>query len=175
MADRPLVAAAPAIAGGLSEWLRSGLIVVSFAANKTAGYNAALSVARSAAMHETAEVNGKPLTFAAFGRERPQAEAALVLIRYLRGAKGVQIYAGGALLVEWARAESVLQCYLTSLACADRRAHCQVGALPCRHLAKWQFRVDARHPSSPADQIQAAAVRLSCDWCPSFNHLGENR
>jgi hypothetical protein len=40
---------------------------------------------------------------------------------------------------------------------------------PCRYLKHYGFRLQRGHPSSEADQIQAAAVREGCDWCPNFN------
>lgn len=44
---------------------------------------------------------------------------------------------------------------------------------PCRLLAfNFGFKLQAGHPSSEADQIQAGAVREGCDWCPSFNKQG---
>jgi|TARA_R100000049_G_C1956766_1_gene114019 hypothetical protein len=38
---------------------------------------------------------------------------------------------------------------------------------PCQFLFhRFMFQKD--HPSSPADQIQASAVKNGCDWCPNF-------
>lgn len=39
---------------------------------------------------------------------------------------------------------------------------------PCRLLVRAGFRPQPRHPSSPADQLQAAAVREGMQWCPFF-------
>ncbi|MBU83833.1 hypothetical protein [Alcanivorax sp.] len=38
---------------------------------------------------------------------------------------------------------------------------------PCQFLLN-RFRFQDDHPSSPADQIQASAVKNGCDWCPNF-------
>lgn len=46
------------------------------------------------------------------------------LARYLEGIKAVQFYAGGKLILERMRIESVLTCYLEACACNDHRAHC---------------------------------------------------
>lgn len=44
---------------------------------------------------------------------------------------------------------------------------------PCRLLAfNFCFKLQAGHPSSDVDQIQAGAVREGCDWCPSFLKAG---
>lgn len=40
--------------------------------------------------------------------------------------------------------------------------------LPCRRLSGWGHLVKDSHPSARKDQIQALAVRQSCDWCPRF-------
>ena len=38
---------------------------------------------------------------------------------------------------------------------------------PCS-LLHHRFRFQTDHPSTPQDQIQAAAVATGCDWCPNF-------
>ncbi len=45
---------------------------------------------------------------------------------------------------------------------------------PCS-LLKDRFRFQVDHPASPEDQIQAGAVRDSCDWCPYFDPRGYRR
>lgn len=45
-------------------------------------------------------------------------------------------------------------------------------AFPCRHLLHRNFRFQPGHPSSEIDQLQAAAVREGCDWCPNLNTKG---
>ncbi len=42
---------------------------------------------------------------------------------------------------------------------------------PCSFL-KARFRFQTDHPASPQDQIQAAAVKESCAWCPHFDPAG---
>lgn len=45
---------------------------------------------------------------------------------------------------------------------------------PCRLLAmSFQFKIQAGHPSSEADQIQAGAIREGCAWCPNFRSRSE--
>lgn len=39
---------------------------------------------------------------------------------------------------------------------------------PCKHLHAY-FRFQKGHPSTPQDQIQAAAVERYCEWCPFFH------
>jgi hypothetical protein len=53
----------------------------------------------------------------------------------------------------------------------DRFGLWRVGAreFPCRYLFEHGFRFQPSHPSSEAAQIQAAAVRAGCDWCPHLN------
>ena len=42
---------------------------------------------------------------------------------------------------------------------------------PCSFL-KARFRFQTDHPASPQDQIQAAAVKEGCAWCPHFDPTG---
>ncbi len=42
---------------------------------------------------------------------------------------------------------------------------------PCSFL-KPRFRFQTDHPASPQDQIQAAAVKEGCAWCPYFDPAG---
>ena len=42
---------------------------------------------------------------------------------------------------------------------------------PCRYMADRQFKFQASHPSSLADQLRAGAVRAGCDWCPNFSNV----
>lgn len=50
----------------------------------------------------------------------------------------------------------------------DRFGLWRVGTreFPCRYLFEHGFKFQHGHPSSEADQIQAAAARAGCDWCP---------
>jgi hypothetical protein len=49
---------------------------------------------------------------------------ALALLRYIKGLKSTQLYAGGKLLFSAYRTEEVINCFLTASACNDWRAHC---------------------------------------------------
>jgi len=41
---------------------------------------------------------------------------------------------------------------------------------PCRYLLEHgRFRFQTSHPATPEDQIQAAAVKTGCAWCPCFD------
>lgn len=37
----------------------------------------------------------------------------------------------------------------------------------------FQFKIQAGHPSSEGDQIQAGAIREGCAWCPNFRSRAE--
>lgn len=41
-------------------------------------------------------------------------------------------------------------------------------AFPCRFMRSRGFRYQRGHPSDEKDQLQAAAVREGCDWCPNL-------
>lgn len=173
------------------------VVAVSFPKSRSAGYAAAVNIAQQAAKYGEAEMSGTLFHYAAFGRRREQVALALAVTRYLEGIKAVQFYAGGKLILERFRIESVLTCYLEACACTDHLAHCNKvvttpfsGAVadnelvsldlddlrapagylfPCAFLLQWGAPgLQRGHPSSPQDQIQAMAVRKGCDWCPNF-------
>lgn len=183
----------------------AGSVAVVFSKTRGSGYDAGVNFARQADRYEEAVVGGSLFHFAVFGRAREQAALALALIRNMRSTKGLQIIAGGKLIQEWLRVESVLACFLNASALSDNRAHCvemvheshlierflsredrkivsldieflkttkeysgRVIAFPCRYLRSRNFRFQCGHPASKEDQLQAAAVREGCDWCPNF-------
>lgn len=184
----------------LFDWSLSGCVAVAFPKSKASGYAGAVQIARQAAHYVEGDIGGTLMHFAGFGREREQVARALGCIQQLAGIKGLQVYAGGAMLQERYRAETVLQCYLQASGCRDPRAHCCVSVdagtmwqlgpamravgigrfsgvgpspvgrviVPCRLLVTRGVRYQTDHPSSEADQLQAAAVREGCDWCPNF-------
>lgn len=173
------------------------VVAVSFPKSRSAAYSAAVNIAQQADKYGEADMNGTLFHYAAFGRSREQVARALSLTRYLEGIKAVQFYAGGKLILERHRIESVLTCYLEACACNDHLAHCNKvvaapfsGAVadnelvsldlddlrapagylfPCAFLLQWGAPgLQRGHPSRPEDQIQAMAVRKGCDWCPNF-------
>lgn len=183
----------------------TGSVAVVFSKTRGSGYDAGVNFARQADRYEEATVGSSLFHFAVFGCTREQAALALALIRNMRSTKGLQIVAGGKLIQEWLRVESVLACFLNASALSDHRAHCvemvhdshlierflsredrkvvsldieflkstkeycgRVIAFPCRYLRSRNFRFQCGHPASEEDQLQAAAVREGCDWCPSF-------
>ncbi|MHB0973931.1 MAG: hypothetical protein ACYC0P_06790 [Thiobacillus sp.] len=192
----------PAIQGGSGvDLVRDSIeqvLAVSFPKSRSAAYSAAVNIAQQADKYGEVDMNGTLFHYAAFGSDREQVGRALAITRYLDGIKAVQFYAGGKLIVERLRIESVLTCYLEACACKDPRAHCNkivahpfgadqadddhvnldLGSLskpsgylfPCAFLLQWgPPGLHRRHPASPEDQIQAMAVRKGCDWCPNFH------
>ena len=173
------------------------VVAVSFPKSRSAAYSAALNIAQQADKYGETEMHGTLFHYAAFGRSREQVARALAIARYLDGIKAVQFYAGGKLILERHRIESVLTCYLEACACTDHQAHCskvisnpfQINStdngivsldldelrspagylFPCAFLLQWGGPgLNKAHPSSPEDQIQAMAVRKGCDWCPNL-------
>lgn len=192
-----------AIEGTLTQGNGASCLAIAFPKTRSANYGAAVSFARRAVFYEETEVEGTLYHFAGFGSDRAQVSLALSATRLMLNIKGTMFYAGGKLVMERFRIESVLSCYLTACGSKDYRAHChtvindpfQVKSaasdsfsldmmdfvrmdsqtptvqclFPCRFLAGFSdMGLSGRHPSSQEDQIQAAAVRRGCDWCPSF-------
>lgn len=127
-------------------------LVVVFPKTRSASYAAAVVLAKQANLYTDTDAAGSLFHVAGFGAENEQAARALSLVRFMRSIKGFQIYAGGKLLQDWARVESVLECYLESAACTDRRAHCQM-VIHTEHL------IERYYSSRPS-----GAVSLDLDW-----------
>jgi hypothetical protein len=179
-------------------------LAIAFPKSRSANYGAAVNFARNAVHYTDTEIDGNTYHFAGFGTDRAQVTLALSVTKLLLNIKGTMFYAGGKLVMERFRIESVLSCYLTACGSKDYRAHChtvindpfgskslpgekfsmsmmdfirddsQAPAVqclfPCRFLAGFtDMGLSGQHPSSQEDQIQAAAVRRGCDWCPSFH------
>lgn len=171
------------------------VMAVSFPRSRSAGYAAAVNIAQHAEKYSEADMGGVLFHYAAFGRSREQVALALSVTRYLEGIKAVQFYAGGKLILERLRIDSVLTCFLEACACTDHLAHCNrvvaspfSGVIsdndvvdldlagvasgyvfPCAFLLQWGGPgLQRGHPATPEDQIQALAVRRGCDWCPNF-------
>ena len=135
-------------------------LVVVFPKTRSASYSAAVNLAQQAAMYSETDVGGALFHVAGFGAEKEQAARALSLVRFMRSIKGFQIYAGGKLLQDWARVESVLSCYLEALACTDTRAHCMM-VIHSDHLTE-RFYSSSRETS----------VSIDLDWMRNKDAAG---
>lgn len=192
------LATLPARADYLSAWL-----AVVFPASRSPILPAAIEIARGAA-HFGAVGTGRGMLYVAgFEPSREQAARAVALLQLAGEWKGVQVWAGGRQRQVWP-AREVLECFITAATCTDWRAHCIVTidinhragsggvsmsliagtaappaprdmrVFPCKR-ARAAFRFDPVHPSSYADQAQAAAVETGCDWCPRFDPTNTGR
>lgn len=167
------------------------LIVVAFPKNRSPSYPIALELVSMARFRADTTIGRTVVHVGIFDRSAPQAEAAMSLLNYLDEIKGVQIYADGRLRPDPETVTMVLRCYLQAETAANRSAYCHetIDApvrpdldisrfrlddsrrylFPCALLCRHGISIDADHPASAPDQIQAAAVRLGCDWCPNFD------
>ena len=102
----------------------NGSISVVFSKSRGSGYDAAVNFSKSADQYAESLVGKTTYHFAAFGRTRNQAALALAVVRNMRSTKGFQIIAGGKVIQDWPRVESILKCYLESSSLNDYRAHC---------------------------------------------------
>jgi len=164
------------------------LIVVAFAKTNSKNYAFALKIAESAERYAVADINGKSMHIAIFGKTQADAGRAATVLSYTQGWKGTLLFIQGGLIRESYRVREVIECFLQSLQCSDAKAHCHeviddpkysaydFGSrrkkvdryiFPCKHLLPW-FRFSVDHPSSYQDQIQASGVTHSCTVCPNF-------
>jgi len=147
-------------------------LAIQFPKSRAGAYSYALAHARGAAMYREDTIDGILTHVAAFAASPEDMSRAAATLTNLKGYRGLLIYARGQ-MVDWYLALRVLRCFRDACACRDPRAHCIVmmrgQQFPCRLLAESGMRLQAGHPSTRKDLIQAAAVRHGCDWCPNFN------
>ncbi|WP_407058828.1 hypothetical protein ACJBUE_12650 [Ralstonia syzygii subsp. celebesensis] len=169
---------------------------VTFATSTSLLFPAALEIAAQAAEF-TEEPVGKIKRYrAVFGRTPEQAELAVALLQHLDNIKGVLVHAGGRLGVNQDAVIATLGCFIASEAGGGIEAYCHrlVDApparreteqpieivplddrpppqvtYPCTKLLATGFMPQPERQVTAADQIQAEAVRIGCDWCPNFN------
>lgn len=99
-------------------------LVVAFSKSNSPNYSAAVALAKLASKYSENTIGNSMMHMAAFAADRVQMSRALALLRYIKGLKSTQLYAGGKLLASAYRTEEVIDCYLTASACNDWRAHC---------------------------------------------------
>lgn len=178
---------------------RSGLLALSFAKSPSDAYPLAVNVAQGAACYAEVEIGKQTVHLVGFAKTPADAARALALLQYVAGWKTTQVFAAGRLAANVYTVAEVLECYLQASACTDCSAHCSVimddpdsevaGEVPSLSIApSWtrqrvevdrylfpcaflqpRFSFQPDHPASPRDQIQAAAVKEGCAWCPYFN------
>ncbi len=146
-----------------------------------------VEIAEKAKRYGEATLGGRLFHCAVFGREKEQASAAVMVIENVKDWKGTQIFVGGRPLDRFYNVESTVKCYLNSTDAIDRNAYCNFiytdvadesslfewvrngkYLVPCRQLQGFVREV-VRHPiGTPEADIQAAAIRRGCFWCPNF-------
>lgn len=99
-------------------------LVVAFSKSSSPNYGAAVALTQLASKYSENKVGNSVMHLAAFAADRVQMSRALALLRYIKGLRSTQLYAGGKLLASAYRTEEVIDCYLTASACNDWRSHC---------------------------------------------------
>lgn len=165
------------------------LLVVAFSKTNSINYSFAVSLAEGAERYGIAEVGGKSMHVAVFGRTQADAGRASALIAYITGWRGAFVFAQGKMVSDTYHLREVLTCYLQSCQCRDTSAHCNFViddpfedddnqqmfsrkiskkyVFPCTYLVT-HFHFQSGHPSSIVNQIQASGVELCCNFCPHF-------
>lgn len=99
-------------------------LAVAFVKSSSPNYGAAVELAKTANKYAESAVGRSIIHMAVFSGDRVQMSRALALVRFIKGIKSAQIYAGGKLLISSHKTEEVINCFLTASACNDWRAHC---------------------------------------------------
>jgi len=100
------------------------LLGVVFARSTSSFYPLAVGVARGAYSYSELVVGKQTTHFVVLAKTKDDANRAWLLIKYLSGSKGLQIFSKGRPVQNVFSLLDVLQCYMTSCACNDYRAHC---------------------------------------------------
>lgn len=168
-------------------------LAVAFSKSSSPNYLAAVEAARHAFKYDELPQGKSVLHMAVFSADRVQLSRALHLLGYIKGLRSTRLFAGGKLLTSSLRIEEVINCYLTSLACKDWRAHCHKVIsddplempglrwsqpkkptrylIPCTLVASYGGRqavMESLFGSTVQDKLQAIGVRRGCSWCPNF-------
>lgn len=180
-------------------------VAVVFPASRSPSLSAAIEIARGAAQFSAIGTGRGMLYVAGFEPHREQAARAVALLQLVGEWKGVQVWAGGRQRGVWPargvlecfittetctdwRAHCIvtvdvaqyppgggaLISLLTGAAPPPPPPPKDMRVFPCQR-ARQGFRFDHMHPSSYADQAQAAAVAMGCDWCPRFDASNTGR
>lgn len=145
-----------------------GSVAAIFPKARGAAYDAAVNFAAQAEKYETVTVGNTLFHCAVFGRDRSQAALALALVRNMRRVKDLQVLAGGKLLQEHARVESVLACYLEASANADPRAHCVEMIHQSRLVERVLSSPDTASPFADLGSWEASAAPRQTDPVIAF-------
>lgn len=156
----------------------NNMLVITFPKSTSKNFIFALSIAESASKFAMTEINGKVMHMAVFTLSPSDAGKAKLLLGFTGSWKGTMVFQNGSLISNAYSLANVIDCYVKSESCRDKKAHCnsiltnwESGnryLFPCK-LISYYFKPQREYPSSIQDQIHALAVNHSCDWCPNFN------
>lgn len=164
------------------------LIGVAFPKSSSRSYQMIVDLARKASFYGEVEIGDKTFHCAVFGKDKSQASNAVIVIDSVKDWKHTRIFVRGRILERHYNVVDTLKCFLDSLDSLDTKAYCHFvyrdiadeftinhvtlnGAylVPCRRLQGF-VREIVRYPvGGPEADVQAAAIRRGCFWCPHFN------
>ena len=170
------------------------LVTVVFPKYRGRSYPQAVLTAQLAEMYKEYITGDSLYHVGAFAQTGQQASILLALFNLTLGIKGVLVFGSdGILLTNPYQAQMVIDCYQKASLVNDFTAYCHsvindpfivrntfdleyrrdtIGSrwiLPCRLINRSYLEFAADHPASPEDQMQSAAVRQGCHWCPNFS------
>lgn len=156
---------------------RDFVLGVMFPESRAARFPATLAMCEGATQYWTVPLGSVTYHCAVFDPSPEQMARALAVVN--NALSGMQFFARGLPLVDAFELHNTLKCFVQSLSCADKRAHCYSVVtrdrleylFPCKRITERSpsLPIDRAHPSHVFDQIQAKAVAMCCDWCPNFD------
>jgi hypothetical protein len=100
------------------------LVVIAFPKSTSKNFAFALSLAEGADRFGTFAISGKPMYVAAFSKTEADAGRAIALLNYVATWKGSLIFSRGRMIQSGYKISQVIDCYINSCACSDRKAYC---------------------------------------------------
>jgi hypothetical protein len=167
------------------------LIAVAFPKSPSKSYEMVVDLAKKALSYDEVTLGNKMFHCAVFGKDKSQASNAIIVIDAVKDWKQTRIFVRGRILERHYNVVETLRCYLDSLESLDPKAYCNfvytdladefslfnipvkgTYFVPCRKLEGFMREI-VRYPiGGPEADIQAAAIRRGCFWCPNFNPKG---
>jgi hypothetical protein len=175
----------------------SFLLVVAFTHSTSREFQVVINLAEHAQKFCAVEIGAQEYLLVGFARTPDDAARAHAVIEIVKDWHGTMVFAHGQIIPQNKALTDMLQCYVEASNCRDKRAHCVIvvvapGAMsdgrisrfskdgtmveyetaiyefPCKLLSQ-RFLIDPNHPSSYANQTQAAGVTHGTSICPLFD------
>ena len=147
------------------------LLAILFPESKSPKKNEAVFVAQSARHYKVFEEGKVKFHFCAYMDERSDLNHAMALLDYVQGWNGTKVFVRGSTARPF-YVRNVLHCYEQARRCNEPKAYCtkELDGLtnPCQIIFGHVEMVEMAGGISLDDRIEAAGIKMDCNWCPFF-------